>query len=69
MYQIFSVGTPGMTPRTGHPTVTSHLQNVYINNKALFNIIIYFFLSKKLKLCEMVYRAFVVEERYGAKHT
>ena len=54
MYQIFSVGTPGMTPRTGHPTVTSHLQNVYINNKALFNIII-FFLSKKLKLCERVY--------------
>ena len=67
MYQIFSVGTPDMTPRTGHPTVTSHLQNVYINNKALFNIII-FFLSKKLKLCERVYRAFVVEERYGAKH-
>ena len=42
MYQIFSVGTPGMTSRTGHPAVTSQHQNVYINDKTLFNIIVYF---------------------------
>ena len=64
MYQIFSVGTPGMTPRTGHPTVTSHLQNVYINNKALFNIIIFFSYLGSLN-CVKGYIGLLL---YGAKH-